>query len=246
MVSKAPGLSLLGAHSAWRDVTALAFTAGAVDSIGLSVVGRYTAHMSGTTSSLAGALVGRQAIVVVLCVVALLAFLIGATLSGLLIAASPTSEPRQVAARALALEAVLIAAATPILLFLGHGGTLGTDRVVLPLAMAMGLQNRTGVYLAGGKARTTHVTGTLTDLGYHVGRLLRRTSVARATRDKDRAAVLRMVGLFGGFLVGGLSGRLASLAITPFAPALFALTPLVLAGRVRRAHPNIQPLADDP
>ena len=242
MASKAPGLAILGDEGAWRGVTALAFTAGGIDAISLSAVQRYTAHMSGTTSSLAGALVGLEPSLILLCTVAIAAFLTGAVLSGVIITSSEAVEPRQIGARALALEAVLIATATPLLL-LPHGGTIGAVRILIPLAMAMGLQNRTGVYLAGGKARTTHVTGTLTDLGYHVGRLFRRTAVARSTRTKDRAAILRMSALFIGFLAGGASGRLAFLWIDDFAPAAFALPPLILAVTVRRAADRPPPAA---
>lgn len=71
------------------------------------------------------------------------------------------------------------------------------------------------------------------------------TPVARATREKDRAAVLRTVALFVGFLIGGVSGRLAYLTVSAFAPALFALTPLVLAAAMRRAHPDFRLPADD-
>jgi uncharacterized membrane protein YoaK (UPF0700 family) len=206
--SKGVGLTLYGETLAWFSATALAFTGGGVDAIGLSTVQHYTTHMSGTTSQLAGAIVNSDTRLVLVCLVVMLAFFVGAIGSGCIIASAETGEPRRIASRALLLEGVLIAIGTLALLE-RHVGFVSEVIVLTPLAMAMGLQNRTSVFLAGGKARSTHVTGTLTDLGYHIGRLARVRSPTR--RAKDKAAIRAMSALFCGFLIGGLTGRLGFL-----------------------------------
>lgn len=233
--SKGVGLTLYGKRLAWISVTALAFTGGGVDAIGLSAVQHYASHMSGTTSTLAGAIVDLDRALLLLCLVVIIAFVIGAILSGWIIAGAETGRPRRIASRALLLEAFLVAGASATSGLLR--GLAGDAIILVPLAMAMGLQNRTGVFLAGGKARSTHVTGTLTDLGYHIGRRMRDTAPARLA--KDRAAIGRMGGLFCGFLLGGVTGRIAFLWAGIYAPLGFAFIPLVLA-LVVRAAPTLE------
>lgn len=229
--SKGVGLTLYGAAVAWISVTALAFTGGGVDAIALSTVQRYTAHMSGTTSLLAGALVNLDTRLAILSCIVILAFVMGAIGSGWIIAGAETGEPRRIASHALLLEGFLIGAGTVTLLKF-NGGYANEVIVLIPLAMAMGLQNRTGVFLAGGKARTTHVTGTLTDLGYHVGHLARNRLARQAN---DYAAIGRMSALFCAFLAGGVVGRVAFLWIGILTLVGFASIPLVLAIVVRAA-----------
>ncbi len=237
---KGLGLSTLGTSAAWRGATSLAFTAGAVDAIGLSAVQRYSAHMTGTTSLLAGAIVGLDARLMLLFGATIAAFVLGAGISGVLIGGAKSADSHRVGAQALLLEGALIAVATPILLA-PHGGVLGVVTVLAPLAMAMGLQNRTGVYLAGGKARTTHVTGTVTDFGFYVGFLLRHGSADRVVYDKYRTTVFHLSLLFVGFLTGGIASRLIFARIGGFTPAVFAVTPLALALYIRSNKPRVEP-----
>ena len=223
---------LLGQPVAWRAATALAFTAGGVDSVGLSAVARYTAHMSGTTSGLAGAIAAAETATLVLCVVALASFVAGAAGVGLVLA-DPSRWSREGRTRALLYsEAALIAlAAWPLVL--RSRELPAVIAVIVPLAAAMGAQNRLGVVLAGGSARTTHVTGTLTDAGYHLGRWLRpRREPLLGVDDAQRSGALFL--LFIAFLVGGVTGRFAWLLVQPLAVATLALIPIVVGWTVLR------------
>lgn len=218
---------LLGQPVAWRAATALAFTAGGVDSVGLSAVARYTAHMSGTTSGLAGAIAAGEAATLVLCVVALASFVAGAASVGLVLA-DPSRWNREGRTRALLCgEAALIAlAAAP--LALRSRELPAVVAVIVPLAAAMGAQNRLGVELAGGSARTTHVTGTLTDAGYHLGRWLRPgRDPLPGVDDAQHSRALFL--LFAAFLTGGVAGRLAWLLAQSFAALALAFIPAAIA-----------------
>ena len=180
---------VLSERWAWRTVTALAFTAGGVDAVGLSALGRFVSHMSGTTSTLAGALTSRAEELAFLCTAVLCAFTSGAIVTGFVIASGRLHDARRVTSFLLVFETGLLLAAAGALCRPAAGPEdlprIATAAVLL--AGAMGCQNRTGVFVAGGKARTTHVTGTLTDLGYHLGRLIQRGPLARSTRGRRRS-----------------------------------------------------------
>ncbi len=221
---------VLSERWAWRTVTALAFTAGGVDTVGLSALGRFVSHMSGTTSTLAGALTSRAEGLAFLCTAVLCAFTSGAIVTGFVIASGRLHDARRVASFLLIFETGLLLAAAGALC----GPAAGPEdfpRIATAaglLAGAMGCQNRTGVFVAGGKARTTHVTGTLTDLGYHLGRLIQRGPLARSTREEDAAAAHRLLALFAGFLAGGLTGRAIFLVLGGASSLVFAAVPATL------------------
>jgi uncharacterized membrane protein YoaK (UPF0700 family) len=81
---------------------------------------------------------------------------------------------------------------------------------VLLLCFIMGLQNAVMTKLSHGVIRTTHLTGTVTDLGIEIGKLLYWNrdpdpdthSLVRA--DRERMAVLAVLALC--FLAGGIAG----------------------------------------
>lgn len=220
--------SILGETAAWRAAWTLAFTAGAVDSIGLSAFNRYSAHMSGTSSTLAGAATTGDVAVSVICGVALASFVAGALASGVVMAWEADWDARGRARGLLIGEAGLLALASLPLLQLAAGRPHPALALAL-MAAAMGLQNRTGVILASGSARTTHVTGTLTDLGYRLGRLALQTPASRETRADDRTRAGRLLVLFGAFLLGGVTGRIAFLVLGAAAIALFGILPAATA-----------------
>jgi len=72
----------------------------------------------------------------------------------------------------------------------------------------MGLQNAVVTKLSNNVIRTTHLTGTVTDLGIELGKLLywnRCPDVPEPVRaDRDRLKVL--LGLLAAYAVGGVAG----------------------------------------
>lgn len=203
----------------------LASIAGATDAIGILDVGRYSAHMSGTTSqTVAHALSGTGP--VALGVLAILCFVAGAALCGFVAEAFAARAARRTLAGLLAVEGLLLALAATLL-------TAAPEPILAlaPMAFAMGLQNATSSRLLGPTIRTTHVTGTLTDLGDALGAMAQNSSPRRRAALADVAS--RKGLLFCAFAGGGALGGAGYVWIGPFtlfaAAALSGLAALALA-----------------
>jgi uncharacterized membrane protein YoaK (UPF0700 family) len=116
---------------------------------------------------------------------------------------------------------------------------------VMLLCFIMGLQNAVVTTLSGAEIRTTHVTGTVTDIGIELGRLLyrnrsraHRLPPVRADRSK-LAFLLSLLACFsGGALAGAWSFKTFGYSATiPLAVVLMTLAMVPLfddARRVRR------------
>ncbi len=221
---------------------ALAFVAGAINAGGFLAVRQYTSHVTGMVSSLADNLALGEFALVVDAAVGVLAFLFGAMTCALLVNFARRRRMASEYALPLMLEAALI------LLFGLMGARLATfEGLLLPftivlLCFVMGLQNALVTKLSGGVVRTTHLTGTVTDLGIELGRLLywnRDRDASRFVRaDRDRIAVLG--GLLAAFLGGAIAGafgfKLAGYVSTvPLAIVLVLLAVVPVVDDLRRA-----------
>lgn len=221
---------------------ALAFVAGAINAGGFLAVRQYTSHVTGMVSSLADNLALGELGLVVEAAVGVLAFLLGAMTCALLVNFARRRRMASEYALPLMLEAALI------LLFGLMGARLATfEGLLLPftivlLCFVMGLQNALVTKLSGGVVRTTHLTGTVTDLGIELGRLLywnRDRDAPRFVRaDRDRIVVLS--GLVAAFLGGAITGafgfKLAGYVSTvPLAIVLVLLAVVPVVDDLRRA-----------
>jgi uncharacterized membrane protein YoaK (UPF0700 family) len=221
---------------------ALAFVAGAINAGGFLAVRQYTSHVTGMVSSLADNLALGEFALVVDAAVGVLAFLFGAMTCALLVNFARRRRMASEYALPLMLEAALI------LLFGLMGARLAAfEGLLLPftivlLCFVMGLQNALVTKLSGGVVRTTHLTGTVTDLGIELGRLLywnRDRDASRFVRaDRDRIAVL--AGLLAAFLGGAITGafgfKLAGYVSTvPLAIVLVLLAVVPVVDDLRRA-----------
>ena len=221
---------------------ALAFVAGAINAGGFLAVRQYTSHVTGMVSSLADNLALGELGLVVEAAVGVLAFLLGAMTCALLVNFARRRRMASEYALPLMLEAALI------LLFGLMGARLATfEGLLLPftivlLCFVMGLQNALVTKLSGGVVRTTHLTGTVIDLGIELGRLLywnRDRDAPRFVRaDRDRIVVL--AGLVAAFLGGAITGafgfKLAGYVSTvPLAIVLVLLAVVPVMDDLRRA-----------
>jgi uncharacterized membrane protein YoaK (UPF0700 family) len=221
---------------------ALAFVAGGINAGGFLAVRQYTSHVTGMVSSLADNLALGEFALVVDAAVGVLAFLLGAMSCALLVNFARRRRMASEYALPLMLEAVLI------LLFGLMGARLAAfEGLLVPftivlLCFVMGLQNAVVTKLSGGVVRTTHLTGTVTDLGIELGKLLywnRDREAARFVRaDRDRILVL--AGLLGAFLAGAVAGafgfKLAGYVSTvPLAIVLILLAVVPVVDDLRRA-----------
>jgi uncharacterized membrane protein YoaK (UPF0700 family) len=224
----------------------LAFVAGAVNAGGFLAVQRYTSHMTGVISAIADDLVLGQVALALAGASSLLAFLLGAATTAVLVHWARRHDLHSEFALSLMVEALLL------LLFglLGANLELFVDvfvpSTVLLLCFIMGLQNAIITKISKAEIRTTHMTGIVTDLGIELGRLFywNRTREARLEHfvraDRDKLAIHgTILGLFfGGGLVGAAAFKAIGFSSTvPLSALLIAIAapPLVLDLRVAAA-----------
>ncbi len=170
----------------------LAMGAGAVNAIAiLGFNHQGVSHLSGISTLLGIDLASAEMSSAILLVLVLLAFLVGAAISGFVIGGTSLSLGRRYAV-ALFGEAALLVAAMFLLM---RGSTAGH----LLASAACGLQNAMTSTYSGAVVRTTHVTGLFTDLGVSVGLRLRGEAW-------DRRRVWLSLALISGFILGGVAG----------------------------------------
>ena len=178
----------------WVGAAALACVAGMVNVVGyLGFEHQAITHLTGTTSLLGAALAQGNLRSVLQLAGMLLAFMLGAVLSGLLIKDSVLQLGRRYGV-ALAVEAVLLALAVPLF---EQGSFVGP----LLAAVAIGLQNAMATTYSGAIIRTSHVSGMFTDLGITIGHAMRGLPV-------DRRRLSLCLVIITAFLAGGIVGAL--------------------------------------
>jgi uncharacterized membrane protein YoaK (UPF0700 family) len=222
----------------------LAFVAGATNAGGFLAVGQYTSHMTGMVSAMADNIVLGHASLVLAALAGLIAFIVGAMTTAILVNWGMRRSLRSAYSLPLLLEAALL------LLFGLLGASLGLQTAllvpltVLLLCFMMGLQNAVISKISHAEIRTTHVTGLVTDLGIELGKLVYFNRLAgvgpvRASRVRMRNQSLLIGLFFAGGVAGAVGFQLAGYITTvPLAVLLLtlALRPLLLdLGAV--AHP---------
>lgn len=188
---------------------ALAFagTAGFINSIALGAFGSPVSHMTGAVSYLGLELAGGRLRTAVATLTIIIAFMVGAALAGFIVGAQDLAPGRRYG-WSLCCEGALLAAAMLVL-------TSGHNSGVALIAMACGLQNATTSSYFGLMIRTTHVTGTVTDIGVMLGHWLRH-------RNVERRKLVFMVGMVAAFGAGVLLGGVADASWGPATLAIAA------------------------
>jgi uncharacterized membrane protein YoaK (UPF0700 family) len=169
-------------------------TAGFINSIALGVFRSPVSHMTGAVSYLGIDLAERHSDSAFATLSIILAFMLGAALAGFVIGAIDLAPGRRYGV-ALYCESALLLGAM-VLLLTGH--PFGVSFA----AMACGVQNATTSSYCGMMIRTTHVTGTVTDIGVMLGHWLRHQHV-------ERRKLLFMIGVVTAFGAGVWLGALA-------------------------------------
>jgi len=191
----------------------LAFVAGAVNAGGFLAVGRYTSHMTGAISSMADELVMGEMLLVVGGFAMLVAFLLGAMSTAILINWGRRRELHGQYALPLLAEAALLL----VFGLLGSGIRTAYELIapatVLLLCFVMGLQNAIITKASQAEIRTTHMTGIVTDIGIELGRLVYRNHVKEFDRihrvKVDRGKLAIHLTILALFIVGGVCGAFA-------------------------------------
>jgi uncharacterized membrane protein YoaK (UPF0700 family) len=213
----------------WQLAALLAFTAGVVDVTGFLGLRQFTSHMSGVTATLAAELGTQGVRVLTRPAIVLGCFLAGAAFCAVVVNWERRRNRESLFAVPVAIEAMLLAA---VALFGGSGHLLASLAV---MGFSMGLQNAVITKISDAEIRTTHVTGTITDIGIELGRLLywNRTPRGTEVRADGRKLVLltMLVVLFfgGGTLSAVMFQRLGFSLMLPLAVLLAVPTILPIA-----------------
>ena len=213
----------------WQLAALLAFTAGVVDVTGYLGLRQFTSHMSGITATLAAELGTENVRVLTFPAIVLGCFVAGAAFCAVVVNWERRRNRESLFAVPVAIEALLLAG---VALF-GGAGHLFTSLAVM--GFSMGLQNAVITKISDSEIRTTHVTGTITDIGIELGRLFYWNRTQRGTEvraDRRKLALLTLlVGLFfgGGTLSAVMFHRLGFLLMLPLAAMLASITVLPIA-----------------
>jgi uncharacterized membrane protein YoaK (UPF0700 family) len=233
---------------------AMAFVAGAVNAGGFLAVSHYTSHMTGVVSTMADMVAEGDLTTALAALAMMLSFLGGAFVCTSLISFGQRRRMRSRYALTLVLEAALM------LVFGFMGNRLQQEiQFALPvtvmlLCFIMGLHNAVTSIISGAAVRTTHLTGTVTDIGIELSRLAyvnvhdrRGRERIVANRQKLSLLLLILVSFLGGGVVGALGFRHIGFKVTvPLAGFLcfLAARPLLLELRLllhrlrRQWHPD--------
>lgn len=193
----------------------LAGTAGFVNSVGLGFFHTPVSHMTGAVSHLGvdiaqGNMADAKASLGIV-----LGFVLGAVLAGVMVGAWKLIPCRRYGL-ALIVEGGLLVLATALI--------LQKERLGLSLvAMSCGLQNAMSSSYCGLVIRTTHVTGTMTDIGVMIGHWIRH----RQIETWKLLFLLRTAVAFG---LGGWAGAMCELRWGPGALGIAACGCVIAGG----------------
>lgn len=195
----------------WHLGITLAFVAGATNAGGFLAVHQYTSHMTGIVSAMADNLVLGSYAPVLAGAGALLSFLSGAAFTAILVNYARRRGLYSEYALPLLVEALLLLGFGLLGARLSTIEGLFVPATVMLLCFIMGLQNALITKISKAEIRTTHLTGTITDIGVELGKLFywnmhERPDRPRVLADRSRLKLLSLLLL--AFFAGGVSGAL--------------------------------------
>ncbi|OLP53138.1 hypothetical protein BJF92_17595 [Rhizobium rhizosphaerae] len=145
----------------------LAGIAGALNAAAFYAVGFFAANMTGNVSALSDHLATRQTMASLFYLAIVLTFILGATVSSLIINVGRRRGINGIYAYCILIEAFLLLplGVADLWMVAAWRSTL----LILGLAFLMGLQNATVTRISDARVRTTHVSGMATDIGIELG-----------------------------------------------------------------------------
>lgn len=187
----------------------MAFLAGAINAGGFFAVTRYTSHVTGEISHAADmAFLGRWEEVAV-ALIGVVFFILGAAHSSWVILWAKRQRFHSGYGLSLWLEALYLLLFGVVGVALTRFGNILLPPTVFLLCFIMGMHNTVMTVLSGGVIRSTHATGSATDLGIELSKVL---YYSRSDNPKlpdvrvNRPKMKLLAGLIVAFLVGGFIG----------------------------------------
>ena len=155
-------------HSEDRHLAlAMATTAGILNTMALCAFGIFPSHMSGNTSQISAEVFSSNSGKLIFLIGLVSAFLSGCTIARLITLLGETLRIRTIFCIILILEGVILATASLFeSLFYSPAHNNG---FMITMSFIMGLHNTISTQLSNGRVRSTHITGTLTDVGIALG-----------------------------------------------------------------------------
>lgn len=192
-----------------RLASVLAAVAGGLNAAAFHAVGFFSANMTGNVSTLSSLIALGQWMHGLAYLAIVLTFVLGATISTLVIDAGLRRAITTIYARVVVAEGLLliVLGVAEMRLDQEHGVPL----LILALSFLMGLQNAIVTHISDARIRTTHVSGMATDIGIEIAELVGLR--ARGSGDDDdyqaTATKLRLhIQTIACFLGGGIAGVL--------------------------------------
>lgn len=214
----------------WLAVV-LAAAAGVVDATGLAGIGRYSSHMTGTTThSMVGA-TGGDPVLLLTGGMAVLCFLLGAIGTGIVLTHPRAQSPSATLSALIGLETALVLAGGIAMAALSLAPWVPTV-VVGFFAAAMGVQNAASTYLLSPYERTTHVTSNMTDFGCEFGMRVRSWAglgTGKALASPDHETMMSALFPIFGFTAGAFAGAVMHLALGSWSGFGAAVLPALAA-----------------
>ncbi|CAM3449241.1 DUF1275 family protein [Rouxiella silvae] len=186
----------------------LATTAGILNAMALGAFGIFPSHMSGNTSQLSSEVSNTDLSDVLFLAAMIGAFVIGSVTSRLIAISGLKNNIRTIYSIILLLEGILLVF---ISLFETYYYSYGNSHeIIIFLGFLMGVHNSTSTQLSSGRVRSTHITGTLTDIGIAFASVL--ASLLRRDPSKQvkvqRSQLITHLVTLSSFLIGGIAGLL--------------------------------------
>lgn len=220
----------------------LATSAGLLNAIALGAFGFFPSHMTGNTSQLSS-----EVSDILFFGSIILSFVAGAIVARTIVIWGIIHNVRLIFCQILFVEGILL---TGVSFYEMYFHALTSNReIILFLCGLMGIHNSTSTQLSGGRVRSTHITGTLTDAGISLASVL--VAMLRRDYSKDTAAQksqlkTHLTTLFS-FITGGIAGLLlfrwigfnAMLALGLMLAVVAIVSIITVSTRVRRVRATV-------
>ncbi|MDU3302595.1 MAG: YoaK family protein, partial [Enterobacter ludwigii] len=222
----------------------LATSAGLLNAIALGAFGFFPSHMTGNTSQLSSEVSSTDLNDILFFGTIILSFVAGAIMARIIVLWGIIHNIRLVFCQILLVEGLLL---TGVSCYEMYFHALTTNReIIIFLCGLMGIHNSTSTQLSGGRVRSTHITGTLTDAGISLASVL--VAMLRRDYSKDTAAQksqlkTHLTTIFS-LITGGIAGLIlfrwigfnAMLALGVMLVVVAAFSIISTSVRVRRVR----------
>lgn len=187
----------------------MAMLAGAINAGGFFAISSYTSHVTGTLSHTADHIILHEWQAASFALISVICFILGAAHAHWTILWVQRQRGRSSYSLSMWLEAMYLLLLGLLATFFAEKNELRHSLIVLSLCFIMGMHNTVMSVLSGSTIRSTHMTGTATDLGIELSKILYYSRQHNPRLPKVQAnwqKVRFFSGMMASFLLGGVIG----------------------------------------